>query len=238
MPLDHKLSRGVPLLDGLDPSCLERLLSHGEVRTYPKGRILFDEGDMPDCLFVILSGMVELYSSNGKRDAAMLILWAPETFMPAAALFEEPYLLSARTLTPARLLTLQADQVRKETASSPELSRRFTQILGGQFRMTVRHIKDLKLRSGPKRVAAFLLRLVDETGKRGFADLPIPKGRLASRLGLTPESLSRALHTLSDHGLAMRGSRVILSDRDRLVRFCKPDPLIDGRELSLGVTAI
>jgi hypothetical protein len=38
--------------------------------------------------------------------------------------------------------------------------------------------------------------------------------------------------------LTVLGSRVILSDRDRLVRFCKPDPLIDGRELSLGVTAI
>ena len=104
--------------------------------------------------------------------------------------------------------------------------------------MTVRHLKDLKLRSGPKRVAAFLLRLVDETGRQGFADLPIPKGTLASRLGLTPETLSRALHTLADHGLTMRGSRVILSDRERLVRFCKPDPLIDGRELTLGVTAI
>jgi CRP/FNR family transcriptional regulator, transcriptional activator FtrB len=45
----------------------------------------------------------------------LLILWPPETFLPAAALTDEPYLLSARALSPSRLLALDAERVR-ETA--------------------------------------------------------------------------------------------------------------------------
>ena len=230
--------RSLPLLSGLDAPRLQRLRARSELRRHRKGRLLFEEGKSPDCLFVLLSGMVELFTSKGKRDAVVLILWPPETFLPAAALVDEPYLMSARTLSASQLIAFDAASIREEVRSCPELASRLTQILAGQFRMTVRHIKNLKLRSGPKRVGAFLLSLVDETGRSGCADLPIAKATLASRLGLSAESLSRALPVLRDHGLIVRGSRIILTDRERFERFCAPDPLIDGRELALSVTAI
>jgi CRP/FNR family transcriptional regulator, transcriptional activator FtrB len=236
--LDLELMRRLPLLSGLDAHQLERLLSRAELRRHRKGKLLFEEGQSPNGLFMLLSGMVELFTSRGRRDAVVLILWPPEVFMPAPVLFDEPYLLSARTLSPATLIMFEAAAIREEVRGCPNLASRFTQILAGQFRMTVRHIKDLKLRSGPQRVGAFLLRLIDETGLSGCADLPIAKATLASRLGLTAESLSRTLPVLRDHGLTVRGSRIILTDRKRLERFCGPDPLIDGRELALSVTAI
>ena len=228
----------LPLLEGLDPAERERLLRHAEVRSYPRGNILFEEGGPADCLFVLLNGGVELFTSTPRRDAAILILWPSEVFMAAAALYDEPFLLSARALTDVTLLRLDARQVRQEVAHSAQLAERMTRILAGQFRLVVRHIKDLKLRSGPKRLAAFLLRLVIETGKNGFADLPIPKAVLASRLGLSPETLSRALQTLRSHGVTVRGSRVILTDRKKLEQFCCLNPLIDGRELKLPVAAL
>lgn len=237
MQADERVRR-LPLLSGLNEAELDRLLSHAELRRYPKGKLLFEEGGAPDCLFVLLDGMVELFTCAGKRDAAVLILWPFETFMPAAALFDEPYLVSARALVPVELLAMDAASLRAEVRRSPELAYRFTQILAGQFRMTVRHIKDLKLRSSTKRLGAFLLRIVDEVGSRDFADLPISKATLASRLSLTPETLSRSLRVLKDQGVSVRGSRIIVTNRAKLEHFCGADPLIDGRELRLSVTAI
>jgi CRP/FNR family transcriptional activator FtrB len=238
MKTDAELLDKLPFLDGLDPSLQMSLLRHAQVRSYPKGKLLFEEGGSPDCLFVLLRGMVELFTRKGKKDVVALILWPNEVFMPAAALYDEPYLLSGRTLSSASALLMNAAHVREQVGHHPELAERLTRVLAGQFRMAIRHIKDLKLRNGPERLGAFLYRLAAETGKNGYADLPIPKAVLASRLGLSAETLSRSLHTLSHHGLTMRGSRIIITDPDRLSEFCGPDPLIDGRELNLSVTAI
>lgn len=236
--IDAGLTEQLPLLRGLEPDMRERLLGGAELHALPAPTTLFQQGEAPECLYILIQGLVELYTATADREAAILLVWPPETFLPAAALTDEPYLMSARTLGPARLLSLDAARVRLEVEESPELARRIMLILSGQFRMAVRHIKDLKLRSGPERLAAFLLRLVDESGTPGYADLPVPKALLASRLGLSAETVSRALATLRQHGLQVRGSRVILTDRERVERFCAPDPLIDGRELSLAVTAI
>lgn len=238
MKTDAELLDKLPFLAGLEPSLQQSLLSHAEVRAYPKGKLLFEEGGSPDCLFVLLRGMVELFTRKGKKDIVVLILWPNEVFMPAAALYDEPFLVSGRTLSSASALLMNARHVREQVLHHPELAERLTRVLAGQFRMAVRHIKDLKLRNGPERLGAFLYRLAAETGKNGYADLPVAKSVLASRLGLSAESLSRGLHILSEHGLTVRGSRVIVTDRQRLSDFCGPDPLIDGRELSLSVTAI
>lgn len=238
MKTDAELLGNLPFLAGLEPSLQQSLLRHAEVRAYPKGKVLFDEGGAPDCLFVLLRGMVELFTPKGKKDIVVLILWPNEVFMPAAALYEEPYLVSGRTLSSASVLLLNARHVREQVSDHPELGERLTRVLAGQFRMAIRHIKDLKLRNGPERLGAFLYRLAAETGRNGYADLPVAKSVLASRLGLSAESLSRCLNTLSEHGLTVRGSRVIITDRERLSAFCGPDPLIDGRELSLSVTAM
>lgn len=232
VPLEH-----IPLFEGLDADILQQLGQFASVRNVSSSTLLYQEGDPPDHLYILLSGLVELFTGLQGRHSAILILWPPEPFLAAAALTEEPYLMSARTLGSARLMVLEAAAVRAAAARSAELSNRFTQLLAGQFRMVVRGIKDLRVRSGPCRVGAFLLRLVKEAGEDGFADLPISKGVLASRLGLTPESLSRALGTLKDHGLTVRGTRVILTDEAKLAAYCGPDPLIDGRELGLSVTA-
>jgi CRP/FNR family transcriptional activator FtrB len=122
---------------------------------------------------------------------------------------------------------LEASNLRACVAADVALANAMVRLLAGQFRRAVRQIKDLKLRTGTQRLGAFLLRLVDETGVDGVARLPFSKATLASRLGMTPENLSRALRTLEAHGLAMEGSRVSLPDRAALEELVQIDHLID-----------
>lgn len=229
---------GLPLLKGVERGRLDWLLQGARVRECEKDVRLFSEGEAADRLYILLAGAVELFTSAEGRDAVLLILWPPETFLPAAALTDEPYLLTARTLSPSRLLALDADRVRAAARDDPILAHRISDILAAHFRIAIRHIKDLKLRNAPQRLGAFLLRLIDETGDEGCVDLPLTKATIASRLDLSAETLSRALHVLRDHGLAVHGSRLVLHDRNRFERFCVPDPLIDGPEAELPVAAL
>lgn len=230
--------RSLPLLRSLGDERLEHVLSYSSVERYPSGTVLFKEGGLPDHLHVLLSGTVELYTSHAPRDCGILLMSAGDLFMPAAALFNEPYLNSARALTTSRILLLNAKVAREEFSRSAELAMQISKVLAGQFRMAVRHVIDLKCRNAAQRLAAFLLRLVDESDVPGTAELPIPKRNLASRVGMTAETLSRTLQTLADNGLVVRGNRVLLRDRSRIEAFCGPPPYADVAEEELGVHAL
>lgn len=217
---------------------LQRLLCGSARRSCPAGTILFEEGQAPTCLHILLSGVVELFSTCGPRDYGILILAPGDLFMPAASLFGEPYLNSARVLGRSKLLMLDTKVVRAEAAASTELALRMARALAGQFRMAVRHIIDLKCRSAPQRLALFLLRLADQSGTAAGAELPIPKRSLAARVGMTAETLSRTLQTLAENGLHVRGNRIIVRDRQRIDAFCGPRIYPDAADGSLDVYAL
>jgi CRP/FNR family transcriptional activator FtrB len=229
--------RALPLFVGLDEAQVCRLLETATVQRCAAGTVLFKEGDKASHVHVLISGVADLSKVEGRKECGVLILSAGDVFMPAAALFDEPYLTSARILTPARVLSLDIAAVRRELAACATFATRLARIMGGQWRMAVRHILDLKSRSAAQRLAAFLLRLVDDASLAGNAELTFSKRHLAARVGMTAETLSRALQTIADHGLHVRGSRIIVRDRKKIDAFCGPDPYPQPAEPALYVHA-
>ena len=235
--VDLAAARKVPLFAALDERQLGRLMRHAKVQSYGAGTILFEEGEEPDHLHVLLKGVVELYMAFGPRECGILLLSPGDIFMPAASLFKEPYLNSARVLRRARVVMLDVKVVRAEAVRSTGLALHLSRALAGQFRMAVRQIIDLKCRSAPQRLASFLLRLVDESSLSASAELPVSKRSLAARVGMSAETLSRTLQTLAGHGLQVRGTRVIVRDRQRIEAFAGPRLYREDGEAGLDVHA-
>ncbi|MEO7177695.1 MAG: helix-turn-helix domain-containing protein [Allosphingosinicella sp.] len=229
---------GLPLFVGLEPACVDRLLGGAAIQRAAAGTILFCEGDEAKLIHVLMSGMVEVSKMQGRRECGVLMFTSGDIFMPAAAMFQEPYLTSGRVLASSRLLTIKGSVLREEANVNPQVAMRMCQLISGQWRMAVRHILDLKCRSAPERLGAFLLRIVDESPNSDNAELPIPKRHLATRVGMTAETLSRTFQILAENGLHVRGSRILVKDRAKIEKFCGPDPYPDRTETSLGVNAL
>ena len=83
-------------------------------------------------------------------------------------------------------------------------------------------IERLTSRSALQRVAAFLAGHC--TGERGPISLHLPhgKGFIAARLGMEPETFSRALAKLRGHGVESRGQTVHIADMASLRRLSDP----------------
>ena len=235
--IDRKAVRKLPLFDGLDEGIADDLLVKANIQRVAAGKLLFTEGSVPSHLYALLSGTAELFTAHSPRESGILLMSVGDMFMPAAVLFDEPYLNSARALTRSKILLLDAEAVRSAFGRSHEVAVRMSRVLAGHFRMSVRHLIDLKTRTAAQRLAAFLLRLVDGCGS-GSVELPVPKRSLASRVGMTAETFSRTLQTLAEHGLVVRGTRVILRDRAAIDRFCGPAPYSDPTEIGLNVHAL
>lgn len=95
------------------------------------------------------------------------------------------------------------------------------------YRSVVKSQKDLKLRTSLERLANYLLRQQKRAGNAAEFELEFEKRRLASVLGMTPENLSRAFKGLQPYGVTVDGTRITIGNQADLVRFAKPNPLID-----------
>lgn len=236
--VDREMLSEHPFLAALSAQVRERLLSNAVVQRLTAGTVLFEESDRAEFIHLLMNGIVEITKVDGDRECGVLMFTSGDIFMPAAAIWEEPYLVSARALTPARVLLLDGKTVRDEAQRSPDLAMGICQLVSGQWRMAVRHILDLKCRSGPERLGAFLLRLADESPIPEAAELPFPKRNLAARVGMKAETLSRSLQMLAENGLHLRGTRIVVKDRASIERFCGPDPYPERTEAALGVHAL
>jgi CRP/FNR family transcriptional activator FtrB len=236
-PADELLS-GLPLFAGLDAEPCAAAFRETRLERRRAGDILCREGETDDRLQILVSGIVELSKTAGRRTCGVLILAPGDLIMPTAALFDEPFLASARALTSAQVASIPSALIVELAMACPALAMRLTRTVGGQWRMAVRHILDMRCRSAPERLAAFLLKLVDAGPRDHHGLLPMSKRDLAARIGVRPETLSRSLQMLADNGLFLRGNRILIRDRSKIEAFCGPDPYAAKAETALDVFAL
>jgi CRP/FNR family transcriptional regulator, transcriptional activator FtrB len=221
----------VPSLDALPDRARTDLLKHAVVHAVAAGTTLFEQGEMPTFQHVVLEGAVQLFGrSSSGRDVLIEIVEPPDLVIPAAVVTQSPYLMRAQVPAAARLLLIEAAAFRRALLVEPLLAREVIGSLAGQFRRLVRQIKNLKLRSASERVGCYLLVLSRRQGGRLRVILPYEKHLIASELGMTRESFSRALASLQSEGITVQGETIEIWDRKRLAAACGPDPLIDGPE--------
>jgi CRP/FNR family transcriptional activator FtrB len=216
----------------------DRLLSRSRVERYAPRAEIFHGGEIGSHLHVVLSGLVDLSCRYKGRECTAMMMAAGDVFMPAAALYEEPYLVSANALMASRLLVIDGGAIRKEAQRSTELALALSRVMAGQWRVALKIILDLKCRSPAQRLAAFLLRLHDASDRGMTAEVPFSKRQLASRIGMQPETLSRTLQTLAANGLYLRGRQIIVTNRAAADAFSGPDPYPPASEYELGVHAL
>lgn len=225
-----------PLFAGVAEDILRRIVVRSVLQDFGRDEVLFRAGDMPQHLHVLLEGTVQLAAATpGGREAVVELLRPVEVFLMAATLVSEPYLLSARTVEPSRILLIPLKLLLGEVKTSPELALTLLGSMAYQYRHLVREIKNLRLRTAAQRLALYLLHLVEIDGTEQAAHLPCDKKLLADRLGMTPESLSRAIAELRQHGVDVRGEQVRITDAQELRAFCRLDQVLDTLEQRLQV---
>ena len=195
-----------PFFQAAGPAAMAELLRPSFTQLLPRGAVLFEQGDEPDFLHMVLEGSVGLQAGVEHAGRTMVELFGPgELFLAAAVVLRLPYLASAVALTEIRVLMIPAEAFRDTLDRSHPLSRATTQLLARHWRLMVDQVVDLKLRSAEERLARFIARRVNEETGADTVALPEPRTAIAARLGMTPETLSRAMTALEQKGKLRRG---------------------------------
>ncbi|MBE9603837.1 cyclic nucleotide-binding domain-containing protein [Acetobacteraceae bacterium H6797] len=203
------------------PGILERLKASAFLQSRTRGSVLFEQGEPAEFLHVVISGSVALEGRGENGTSTILEIMGPgEIFRLPAVVLDQPNATGAWLMAESTILLIPAAEFRAALAQDAALARRALALLARQFKSVADQVLDLKLRDAPRRVARFLAQRLEPEQAGGFVELPEPRGALAARLGMRPESLSRALHALQEAGLVkLTGRRVEVRDRKGLMRL-------------------
>lgn len=220
---DLKILQSTPLFGGLSEYDIQNIVGNQSARTYEKGALLFQQGEPASDFFVVMSGWVKVTRTTVEGDEAVIGLFSEgDTFAEAAIFISGTYPANAEVIMQSRLLRISGQTMRRCIRENPDLSLSMLASACRHLKELVEQIEDIKLRSAPQRIAEFLLHLCPKRPcQKAEVDLPYEKALLANRLGMKPESFSRAIGKLKKIGVTVNRDHVQISNIAQLSDFAE-----------------
>lgn len=219
--------RRLPIFSGLSAGRFGELLGSASLRVFFKGTTVFDQGDPVRFLYVVLSGWVKVsrLQADG-TEVVMEIFGTGESFAEGAMHMAEGYPATAQMIEDGRLLAIPTSAIREQMAEDPDLALSMLSSMAVRLKRFTGRIERMNSQSAPQRVGRFLLKFsTPHRPGNGCAQVTLPydKQLIANRLGMKPETFSRALATLKKHGVAVDGTSATIADVPALQRFVAPE---------------
>jgi len=181
---------------------------------YPKGSILFEEGEKAQFLWVIEQGWVRLVKRATDGKAVTLDLVTPKDGLCGLSAFSaDSYLASAVATTPVQAVRIPAQPIR-------QLLRRhgqFAACVAGIFSQRLHHMASAYSAAyAPvrQRITMNLLRLKEDFG----TDLPVTRRELAELSGTTVETAIRITRAMQRDGILKMNRGHIALARPRTLK--------------------
>ena len=219
---DERQLRELPLLRGVQREQLRTLLAESVVREYPRRATLFLQDDPAIFFYVVLRGWVKLFrESRDGKETVIALFTSGESFAEAASFADGRYPVCGEVVEASRLLKIPAKPFRSRLEELPSVSINMLGSMSVHLRVLVQQVEQRSVQSTTQRLSLFLLRLCQASGETTI-ELPSEKGLIAARLGMRPETLSRALAKLRAHGVEVDERQIKVRDVALLRQLAQP----------------
>ncbi|MBI3148767.1 MAG: Crp/Fnr family transcriptional regulator [Betaproteobacteria bacterium] len=220
-PLSHLqiALTSLPLCRQLDALEIQALLRGTRELALRRGEILFSKGDPSTGFFSIIRGQIKLALPSQQGGEKVLEIMGPgQSFGEAVMFMDAPYPVFAQALTEGAALHISKSVLFAAMARDPRLARKMLAGMSMRLHNLIQDVEAYTLQSARQRLVAYLLQRAGGAAQASAeVQLPTSKTVIASRLNLTPETLSRVLHSLSEAGLiVVRGRHIRVPDLPKL----------------------
>ena len=217
---DFEAVRRIPLFEGLAAETVRQLASEARPVDFPSRALIFSRGDVADRFFVVLCGRVRLFVLDIEgRESVIEFIEPGQSFAEGAMFGVCRVPVNAEAEAGSRLIQLPARPVLALIAAEGSVARSMMDSLARWQRHLIGRVGNFKIRTPGQRLAAELLALAGTEEGAVTVRLTGTKAGLASHIGITPESLSRAMARLREFGVVSRGNTIAIADVARLRRY-------------------
>jgi CRP/FNR family transcriptional regulator, cyclic AMP receptor protein len=206
----------------LAPGILAGLDAISASATYPKGAILFVEGQDPRGVFVICNGRVKLSASSAGGKSLILRIADPgEIIGLPGTISGKPYEVTAEALEPIQANFIPRKPFLEFLRAHGEVALRVAEALSDIYYATYREVRCLGLSgSVEEKLARFLLDLVAVKGQdtdRASATLTLTHQEIAEIVGTSRETVTRLFADFKRKKLVeVHGAILLVTDRPGL----------------------
>ena len=176
----------------------------GTPRRASRGQAILAEGQVADRVILLRGGHVKVVASGADGQQVVLAFRGPGALLGEQAIVDHaPRAAGVVAVEPVDMLVVAASAFRRYLAERPQIASALVALLSRRLRDSDRRLVQFATSDTLGRVAARLVQLCDEYGRRG-ADgdvhiaLPLTQEDLAGWTGASLESTGKALRQMRD----------------------------------------
>ena len=207
---------------GLSPEDLELLDNRVRHRIAQRRDVFYRAGEPLRFLYVVRSGSAKMSISDAAGVEQIIGFYLPGELLGLDGLSDHRHHGTATALETTSLCEIDFDELEGLCARLPSLNRQVERLMAKEIGAEQELMLSLARHGVEQRVAVFLLNLSKRWSQRGFSaqrfTLTMTRDDIASYLGTSAETVTRAFVTLRDSGLLKVESRNIqIVDLDALI---------------------
>ena len=191
-------------------SMLADVAASGKIRNLVRGDVLFEAGDDPDAIYVVLTGRIAIALGNrpfDHRESVIALMEEGDLFGEMGMLDKSARSAGARALETSTVLEIPYTSVLDQLNASTSLMWNVVRMLSRRLRAMDQALADSVFLDVTGRTAK---RLVDLSGGKDEFMLPVTQEELAGMVGASRERVNKAiasfikLHWLEQHDRSYR----------------------------------
>lgn len=209
------------LIEGLSPAEQAEVACRCADRTYRKGQVIFAVGDLPDALYLLRKGWVNLRLLSQEGQESIVHMFRPGDVFGEILLAVPERAFEAVALDRVRVAVLSRSQLLALLQSVPLFGMNFIRLLSARLAEARQELAAFGHADAARRLARALVRLSEQEGE------PMPDGRvrlprlvthetLANLIGTSRETVSVQMRRLARTGLLRYAGRHLLLRTERL----------------------
>lgn len=207
-----------------------RLRPLGTIRTYPAGATVYQQGELSDHFYYLISGRVKIAIGRPDGSEKIIAIMEPGTTFGDSACFDGlPYYASAVALRPAQVCVVSREAAFAAAQHDMQIMQELLKGLIRKQRLLAMQVEAMAFLKVPARIALILARLASDYGR------PLPGGRgkrltlrltheeLASVIGTSRVTVSKVIGDLLRAGILEKHKwDLIVVDEERLWQMALP----------------
>lgn len=201
----------------LDDRQLDEITSGTQPIRATTNTCVVNQGDAAKGVYVVVYGQVKVgFDRKDGSEKTLAILGQNKCFGLGEMLLDRAHLAFVKTTTDSMLVYTSREKVLEVAKDNFNFAQELMICVGRQLYSLTRDIESYSLQTAKQRLAGYLLRQ-SQYQASDCIELIASKTLIASRLSLTPETLSRLLHDFSaDNLVTVMGRRIKILDYEKL----------------------
>lgn len=186
---------------------------------FAKDQQIFGEGDRADNIYSVVGGAVRSSKLLGDGRCQIIAFHLPNDLFGFD--FSDTHTETADALAETDVIVASRRELEQQATDHADVAEQLWRLTARQLDRADNYLLSLGRRTAIERVAAFLIEMDDRLGGVEILPLPMRRCDIGDHLGLTLETVSRALNALHSKGIIeAAGTRdIVLRDRKRLHGF-------------------